>query len=390
MELLQSWGVTPTAVIGHSSGEIAAGYCIGGLSRESAWKIAYYRGVVTASLVESSKDSGSMLAVGVSEANIKPYLDRIDNKGRDLTVGCINSPQNVTVSGSVDLLASLQKLLEEDEVFTRRLGVNVAYHSRQMDDVAPVYGSLIKNISAGTPLQGDPIMFSSVSGLKISANDLSNSQYWVDNLVSPVKFLQALTNFSPKEVPAKSDRISYKGLRVNHILEIGPHAALKGPIKEYINTISPPSEVTYDSVLIRGQSALITTMTALGKLHCLGQNLDIAAVNDSKKSIPSRQMLLNLPSYPFNHSKKYWAEGRVSKSFRSRAVKYHELLGTPVADWNPLNARWQNVIRLSENEWIKDHQVGSHRHSCSKYHELIKERSMGQSFTLRQECWSWP
>ncbi len=358
MELLQSWGVTPAAVIGHSSGEIAAAYCVGGLSRESAWKVAYYRGVVTASLIKSTEWSGSMLAVGTSEAKIRPYFQRLDTNGDQLTVACLNSPQNVTVSGSVDLLASLQELLEKDGVFNRHLNVSVAYHSKQMNEVSSSYASLIDDISAGTPLQVETVMFSSVSGMKVLAKDLSYSEYWVANLVSPVRFHQALTNVSSKEVTSKVDRLSHKGLLLNHILEIGPHAALRGPIKEYINTISRPSELMYDSVLIRGQSALITIMTAMGNLHCLGQPLDIAAINDLRESIPHRQMLLNLPSYPFNHSKKYSAEGRVSKSFRSRAVQHHDLLGTRVNDWNPLNARWQNVIRVSENPWIKDHKVG--------------------------------
>ena len=355
MELLQSWGVTPTAVIGHSSGEIAAGYCVGSISRESAWKIAYYRGSVTASLVSSGKSSGSMLSVGVSEAKIKTYFNQVDKDG-ELTVGCINSPYNVTVSGSVDLLAPLQKLLEEDNVFVRRLSVSVAYHSKQMNEIAPIYGSLLGQIAGGTPIQGGPVMFSSVSGSKVLGKDLGKSEYWVENLVSPVRFLQALANIFPK-TQAKVDRFDCTGLQVNHILEIGPHSALKGPISEYISTTSQPSGLNYDSVLVRRESALYTMMTALGRLHCLGHPLDVATVNDSKESITSRRMLLNLPSYPFNHSKKYWAEGRVSRSYRFRALQHHELLGTPVSDWNPLNARWQNIIRTSENTWIKDHIV---------------------------------
>ena len=386
MDLLHTWGVIPAAVIGHSSGEIAAGYCVGGLSRESAWKVAYYRGVATASLTESSKDLGSMLSVGLSEADVRPYLNRIDTNGDQLTVGCINSPQNVTVSGNVDRLALLSQLLEQDRVFNKRLNVSVAYHSKQMNKIAPLYGSLIKDICGRTLLHDAPVMFSSVTGLSISAEDLGNSDYWVANLVSPVRFLQALTNISAKEVSVKSDRNSYKGLYLNHILEVGPHAALKAPIREYINSTSHSSELIYDPVLIRGQSALITTMTALGKLYCLGQPLDIAGINGSKEiSIPC-QMLLGLPSYPFNHSKRYWAEGRISRSFRSRAVQRHELLGTPVSDWNPLNARWQDVIKISEDSWVQDHQVCVHNVTLSRVHELMDARSVGQSCILGQGC----
>ena len=235
MDLLQSWGLTPTAVIGHSSGEIAAGYCVGGLSRESAWKIAYYRGVATRSLIESSKDMGSMLSAGLSEADIGPYLDRVNTTDNQLTVAYINSPQNVTVSGNLNRLASLQQLLEQDKIFCKRLNVSVAYHSKQMNEIAPLYRSLLKDICGRSLLHHGPIMFSSVTGCSVLAKDLGNSEYWVANLVSPVRFLQALTNLSAKEVSEKADRASHKGLRMDHILEIGPHAALKAPIREYIN-----------------------------------------------------------------------------------------------------------------------------------------------------------
>lgn len=376
MDLLQTWGVTPTVVIGHSSGEIAAGYCVGGLSRESAWKIAYYRGVATSTLIESSKDTGSMLSAGLSEADIGPYLDRINAMGDELTVACINSPQNVTVSGSINGLVSLQQRLEQDEVFNKRLNVSVAYHSKQMNEIAPLYRSLMKDICGRTLLHNAPIMFSSVTGSSVLAKHLGNSDYWVANLVSPVRFLQALTNLSAKEVSEKADRGSNKGLRLNHIVEIGPHSALKGPVREYIKSTSQSSELTYDSLLIRGQPAHVTTMTALGTLYCLGQSLDIAAVNNLGESSTPRQMLLNLPSYPFNHSKKYWSEGRISRSFRSRAVKYNEFIGTPISDWNPLNARWQNTIRISENSWVQDHKVRSRNVSLSMNATLMYTRSV--------------
>lgn len=68
-------------------------------------------------------------------------------------------------------------------------------------------------------------------------------------------------------------------------------------------------------------------------------------------------MLVDLPSYPFNHTRKYWVESRISKNFRFRQTASHELLGTPVADWNPLDARWRNIIRLSQRQWIQDHKV---------------------------------
>ena len=88
--LLRSLNIVPDAVVGHSSGEIAAAYCAGGLSRESAWKTAYFRGVLAAKLdveLRNTNQSGAMMAVGLSEADLAPYLD---DQSDAIDVGCVN------------------------------------------------------------------------------------------------------------------------------------------------------------------------------------------------------------------------------------------------------------------------------------------------------------
>ena len=70
-------------------------------------------------------------------------------------------------------------------------------------------------------------------------------------------------------------------------------------------------------------------------------------------------MAVDLPSYPFNHSKRYWDESRISKNFRFRKHPRHELLGTPVPDWNQLEPRWRNFLRVSESSWIVEHEVST-------------------------------
>ena len=97
------WNVTPTAVIGHSSGEIAAAYCAGAISRESTWRISYHRGAVAAHLEQQTHGNGSMIAVALSSASLQPYIDETFAQVRhgDLAIGCIIGPENLTLTGDL-------------------------------------------------------------------------------------------------------------------------------------------------------------------------------------------------------------------------------------------------------------------------------------------------
>lgn len=344
-------------MIGHSSGEIAAAYYVGGLSWGSALKVAFYRGLATGLLKNPEKQpSGAMIVVGLSEADAEPYLRQIGSENT-LCVACMNGPHNITISGSEEHVNALHSILEEEEVFHRKLNVNVAYHSKFMNEIAFEYQELIQDISSGQPLQGEPIMISTVTGQYISSTELSKSEYWVKNMVSPVKFTSAITNLLSTKPKKLTKYTEARSVRVNHLCEIGPHAALKSPIRETLNMLKKGEEIGYTSILFRDKSGLDTAMEAAGILHCIGYQVNIMNVCDIGADLPYRSMLTDLPSYPFNHTEKYWAESRLSKDYRFRKYPRHELLGTPVSDWNPREARWRNIITNSETLWMNDHKV---------------------------------
>lgn len=349
--------MTPTAVVGLSSGEITAAYCVGGLSRSSAWRVAYYRGVVSASLAKSCCEPGAMIAVGLSELAINPYLSQLEASASSLAIGCVNGPQSVTVSGGEKSIEELKLALDRDGVFNRRLPVNVAYHSRHMNEVATVYRELIQKLSGGTRL-GKAVMFSSVTGQSVDPDDLSHHEYWVKNMVSPVLFLHAITKtcVQPSRKLARN-KASRDCIEVDHFLEIGPHATLHGPIRDIVNMTATVKPVSYSSILIRIKSAQVTALEAMGGLHCKGYPDNLREVNNPHAECC--HLLVDLPAYPFNHAKRYWLESRISKNFRFRKFPHHDLLGVPVPDWNPLEPRWRNIISLSNSSWITDHKVCS-------------------------------
>lgn len=122
VNILHSWGVVPAAVIGHSSGEIAAAYAAGAITAAEAIKIAYYRGSITTDV----QQRGGMAAVGLGSGDASAFLQD------GVVIACDNSPDSVTFSGDEAKLAEVMANinLARPDVFLRRLRVETAYHSR--------------------------------------------------------------------------------------------------------------------------------------------------------------------------------------------------------------------------------------------------------------------
>lgn len=136
VDLLKSWGVKPVAVVGHSSGEIAAAYCAGLISHAAGMKIAWLRGQVSATVAEKGQ-KGGMLAVSASGESLQAKLDGLTN-GRAI-VGCFNCPNACTISGDASAIDELEEILEAEQVICTRLPMDVAYHSFHMESVREQY-----------------------------------------------------------------------------------------------------------------------------------------------------------------------------------------------------------------------------------------------------------
>ncbi|GAB1316525.1 Lovastatin diketide synthase LovF [Madurella fahalii] len=371
VDLLRTFGIHPTVAIGHSSGELAAAYAVGAICRESAWKLAYFRGHLSSKLAEWSNADrsrrGSMMAVALSESSAISYIEKtLENRRSNgvLTIACINSPQNVTISGDEDLIQALQTILSADGIFARVLKVPVAYHSPHMEAIASSYRELIGSLNPGQKPSHHATMISSVTGDAIDHRELQQAEYWVRNMVSPVRFslaIERLCHNGARKTKKKLDLSHREFASVAHLLEIGPHSTLQGPIRQTVEAASPEVDISYASALVRSKPAITTLLEAVGKLHCSGFDVDLVKVNSLTK--PSEWMLPEvlpaLPEYPFDHAQTYWSEPRVSKNLRSQYQPYNEFLGAPAADWNPLAPRWHNSIGASSIPWVRDHRINS-------------------------------
>ncbi|KAL8650013.1 MAG: hypothetical protein Q9210_004076, partial [Variospora velana] len=261
IDLLRKFNIHPVAVIGHSSGEIAAAYCIGAISRTSALRLAYCRGVLAARLASSGDVSGAMMSIGLSETNAHAYLERLQDVygSVDITVGCINSPTNVTITGDRKQIDTLESILRENSVFVRRLAINMAYHSRHMEYVATEYSTLIQDLEVGhTAATTLSVLFSTVAATQVSALQLRQSEYWVNNMVSPVRFSETLARVCTQSGRLKRKRLGQPlqhQLIVTDVLELGPRSALKAPIREILRIVPNSGAIQYHSALVRDADA---------------------------------------------------------------------------------------------------------------------------------------
>jgi acyl transferase domain-containing protein/NADPH:quinone reductase-like Zn-dependent oxidoreductase len=347
-DLLASFGIRPSAVTGHSSGEIGAAYAAGALTFESAMAAAYYRGRVIIELKETHPNlRGSMMAVGAGADELSPMLNALNSEGGpQAVVACENSPSSTTLSGDEEAIDRVANMFQDKGVFNRKLFVDVAYHSPHMKLIAESYLASISHIQAPTDMASSSVeFFSSLRGRKVSLSELG-PEYWVDNLTQAVRFSTAVQRLCTEHNP-------------DILLEVGPHAALKGPIMQTIKKLgTATTKISYLPTLVRGQDATRTCLETAGQLFVRGYPLNFFEINHHREEAEKPELVPSLYTYPWTRQK-YWYESRLSRQHRLKPFARHDLLGT-MADWSSdLEPTWRNVIRTEDLPWLKEYVVQS-------------------------------
>lgn len=316
-----------------------------------------------------------MLALGLSPGDARPYLDSL--MSGSAVMACINSPASITVSGDIRAIDELESIVRKQDIFCRRLAVGVAYHSHHMKSVGDEYlfsistlGSCSGKSSSNQNKKSQVRFFSSVTGAEVTTAELGPT-YWVENLLGQVKFADAVSAqcFETSLIRGSSTIPDTKKTRrlgaarkvsIDCLLEIGPHSALAAPIKQILQHNKKLSEanIYYYSALSRKIDAISTTLDMAASLACSGYPVNFQAINDPS---PSRDpcVLVDLPTYSWNHSRSYWAEPRISKAFRDRKHPRKNLLGVVDRGSCPFEPRWKNFLRVSEDPWLADHKIQS-------------------------------
>lgn len=351
VDLLRTAGITFAAVVGHSSGEIAAAYTASQLTAREAILIAYYRGYHAKLASGLHGEKGGMMAVGMGVEEAMDLCDQAAFQGR-LYIAASNAPASVTLSGDWDAVQEAKALLDEQGRFARPLKVDTAYHSHHMDRCAvPYHESLSESGVCGSQEsdEGSCVWISSVYGPagKPTSNELKG-RYWRNNMVQPVLFAEALRRVLVDEGP------------FDLVLEVGPHPALKGPalqtMQEAIGKTLP-----YSGLLHRGQddvaafsNALGTAWTVLGSSSTVLWEPFVAALGVHLPSI--QRIVKNLPSYPWDHVQPFYRQPRVQKQYVQRAAPPHELLGVRTSDDTDSEYRWRNILKPDSVPWLRDHR----------------------------------
>lgn len=349
LDLLESWNIKPTFVVGHSSGEIAAAYSRGALSRTDAWTIAYYRGFLSSQMLSRFPDlNGAMLAVGSSEADAENLIAQVTPG--DVVVGCINSPNNVTLSGNAYSIQRLEQRLREQGTFARRLKVKNAYHSPHMECIVSDYVYAIRHVQ---PIDSpeERKMFSAVTGELIDPWELG-PLYWMKNLVSPVRFSEAV-----ESILNLGDN-THRERTIDIFVEVGPHSALQGPLKQIVNNVGVKG-VEYISVLSRFKDAVHTSIAAASALYSYGVPVNISRINVNSDCMNTKtpRMLVDLPPYAWDHLHSFSGISRLERQYQHRDQQYGGLLGKPCPVMGEHEHLWRGVIRTPTTTWLQDHEI---------------------------------
>jgi len=322
--LIKEQGIEPAAVAGHSMGEVAAAWASGALDLDAAIQV-----IVARSRAQGqTRGTGRMAAVGLSAAAMQDTLAGLGGE-LDITIAGINSPNNITLSGSLADLQRIQAHLAVKGPLYRLLDLDYAFHSRQMD---PIRETLLENLAGLQSRPSDRTTFvSTVTGAVLDGDQLG-ADYWWRNVRDPVRFADAMTTLADL------------GCRV--FIEISPHAILQRYIGECLSAADIKGRVL--PTLRKESDGWDRIIDTVLRAHLLADksNMDIFYPQ------PGRQV--RLPNYPWQRER-HW-HPRSSESLLSiERRRVHPLLGWKIPE---AEHSWENVLDPIILPWLADHKVG--------------------------------
>ncbi|PLB49359.1 putative polyketide synthase [Aspergillus steynii IBT 23096] len=361
VNLLSQWGIRPSAVVGHSSGEIAAAYAAGAISMKSAITLAHYRGQIA----KCSTKPGGMLVVGLGPDMAKHYLVE------GVVIACENSPQSVNLSGDKDQLEAVLEaiLAEHPDTFYRRLPVEVAYHSPHMADLGHAYEAAIQPYITTASTTSNIPMYSSVTGEVLAHTNL-DAAYWRCNLESPVLFSSTVSNLLNAQTTDSEPTL---------FLEIGAHPALSSPLRQIASHLR--KRINHIATLRKHTNQHLSLLQSAGHLYLANQTPSFSHLNGPGTT------LTNLPTYPWDRRNINRQESRLTRNWRFRKHAPHELLGSRTLESTDLEPSWRNLLRASVVVWLSDHCVlGDVVFPAAGYIGMIVE-AMRQVSGDSRGCW---
>ncbi|MFG2562905.1 SDR family NAD(P)-dependent oxidoreductase [Streptomyces sp. NPDC048496] len=325
--LWRQHGVRPDVVVGHSQGEIAAAYVAGGLSLDDAARVVALRSQAIAAAMAGQ---GGMASVTASPERLLPLLERW---GGRISVAAVNGPSSMTVSGAPDALDALLTLCADEGIWARRIHVDYASHSRQVESTKE---RLAEALAPLAPRSGEVRFHSTVTATEFDTAGL-DAGYWYRNLRQTVRFEEVVRQLLADGCTT--------------FIEVSPHPILTVAMEQTVEATGTAAAV-FGSV--RRDGELVRFTAALADAYVHGVPVAWEALFDAGTA-----RRVELPTYAFQ-SKRYWATPRATAGDVTGAglrTTGHPLLtaATELAD----GAGWLFTGRVSRltHGWLDGHAV---------------------------------
>jgi amino acid adenylation domain-containing protein len=308
----RSFGVRPSAVVGHSQGEIAAACVAGGLSLADAARIVAVRSQIIA---EDLAGQGGMMSFPMPSARverlIRPWRDRVG-------VAAVNGPSSVVISGERAALAEIAAASGANGWGARTIPVDYASHSGQ---VSAIRTRLRTALGEPASRSSEIPFFSTVIADWLDTAEL-DGEYWYRNLREPVRFETAVESLAEAGFSA--------------FIEVGPHPVLTAGMQD------TAAGATVVGTLRRDDGGLPRLLTSLAELYVRGVAVDFAPLFGGAAAI-------DLPTYAFQRQR-YWLAPAAGGDG-------HPWLGAGVELAGGTGTLFTGTLSPSGQPWLRDHTV---------------------------------
>jgi amino acid adenylation domain-containing protein len=277
--LWQSWGIRPTAVLGHSLGEYVAACIAGVFSLEDGLKLVAHR----ARLMQELPPNGTMAAVLADEATV---MSAIAEAPDNVSIAAFNGAQNLVISGTITAVTAVGQILQRQGIEMKPLTVSHAFHSSLMEPMLQEFAAIAREVSYHSPqIQ----VISNLTGQPVGA-EIATADYWVQHIRQPVRFASSIA-----ELVAQGYKI---------FMEVGPRPTLISMARRDALAKSIAGDWLGLPSLQREQSDWQVLLSSIGNLFVHGIEVDWSAILPPEHY----QRLTGLPTYPFQRQQCWFAE----------------------------------------------------------------------------------